>query len=147
MRTLAIVSWATLIVATGCLDLRDFNGAWTGVRVGDAPALRVGFGDEVTAVLVIERAALRGLQARLTTNDDVFVDAVIQPIPGAEADVLAGVTFDGAPSRVYLSFVTAADGGGPALVVVAMYDDARIELRVLRGGSVPLYGIFSLKRS
>lgn len=146
MRTLVFVLWATLLAASGCLDLRDFNGLWTGARVGTAPALRVGFGDSVTATLAIERVTLNGLTARLTTSDDVFADAVIQPIPGAEADVLAGVTFDGAPSRVYLSFVTTADGGGPALVVVAMYDDSRIEMRVLRGGSAPLYGIFALKR-
>jgi hypothetical protein len=29
-------------------------------------------------------------------------------------------------------------------VIVALYDDRRVEVRILRGGSAPLYGIFAL---
>ena len=41
----------------------------------------------------------------------------------------------------------ATDGGGDALVVVSLYPDDRVELRVLRGGPSPLYGIFALRHT
>ena len=58
--------------------------------------------------------------------------------------MLSGITFDGSPSRVYLAFVAIPDGGGEALAVIALYDDKRVEVRVLRGGTQPLYAIFAL---
>jgi hypothetical protein len=133
--------------AAGCLDLRDFEGTWAGDRVGEAPELRVGMTDDASATLVIEEADLRSLRARLTVDNDVIDNALIQPIPGTQADVLAGITFDGAPSRVYLAFCETTDGGGDAMIFVALYNDERVEVRVLRGGSQPLYGIFVLERT
>ena len=136
-----------VLVATtllGCLDVRDFEGTWTGTRVGDAAELRVGFADEVGAVLVIEDADLRSLRAQLTLDNDLISAATIQPIPGSQADVLAGITFTGSPSRVYMAFASTSDGGGDATVIVALYNDSRVEVRVMRGGGQPLYGIFLL---
>ena len=46
--------------------------------------------------------------------------------------------------RVYLAFVTIPDGGGDAFAVIALYDDRRIEVRILRSGTIPLYGIYVL---
>ncbi len=138
-----------LVVATtllGCLDVRDFEGSWRGSRVGDAAELRVGFADEASAVLVIEDADLGSLRAQLTLDNDLIAGATIQPIPGSQADVLSGITFTGSPSRVYLAFAATSDGGGDATVLVALYNDSRVEVRVLRGGSQPLYGIFQLWR-
>lgn len=138
----------TLLVALGaCTDVRDFEGRWSGTRVGEAAPLRVGHDDTVGAELVIERASLSDFRARLTTADGRFTDAVIEPIQGAEADVLAHATFDGSPARVFMAFASTGDGGGDALVIVALYDDPRVEVRVLRGGPTPLYGIFLLSRS
>ena len=54
------------------------------------------------------------------------------------------MTFNGGPIRVYLAFVPVTDGDGDAMVMVALYADDRIELRVLRGGPKPLYGIFEM---
>lgn len=130
----------------GCIDIRDFAGTWSGPRVGDAPALRAGFDASATATLVIDRVDLDTLNARLTTSGDELVDAEIRPIPGAEADVLAGATFDGSPARVFFAFAATEDGAGDALVVVALYDDGRVEVRIARGGDVPLYAIFALDR-
>lgn len=145
------VSFATVclclgLAASGCHDIRDREGTWTGERVGQAAALRVGMADQVRATLVVEEASLSWLRARLTTDDDVFRDALIQPNPGAEADVLAGMSFDGSPLRVFLAFVETTDGGGAATCLVALYPDERIEIRVMRGPPVPLYGILVLER-
>ena len=58
--------------------------------------------------------------------------------------MLSAITFSGSPMRVYLAFVPLSDGGGEALAVIALYDDPRIEVRVLRGGAQPIYAIFAL---
>jgi hypothetical protein len=138
-----IVRWATLVLLTlvGCNDLRDFRGPWRGSRIGvDGSALRVGLG--TTAALSIDQIDAHGLRARLAV-EGLLPETEITSLPGAEADVLAGITFSGAPLRVYLAFAPVPDGGGEALVVVALYDDRRVEVRLMRG-SAPLYGIFAL---
>lgn len=131
-----------LVTLLGCNDLREFRGDWRGPRVGDAPALRVGVGEGV-ASLTIDGIDGHGLAARLAI-EGLLPETPITSLAGAEADALAGITFGGAPLRVYLAFVAMPDAGGEALVVVALYDDRRIEVRLLRGGTAPLYGIFAL---
>jgi hypothetical protein len=147
------VRWATpvLLVLVACSDLRDFQGQWVGPRVGDARqpdmdanilAVNVLDGN---ATLWIDGIGSHSLAARLMV-DHLLPETALTPIPGAEADVLAGITFSGAPLRVYLAFVPIQDGGGDALTIVALYDDHRIEVRLLRGGpaKTQLYGIYTL---
>ena len=140
------VRWATLVllVLLGCNDLRDFRGSWTGARVGEAPALRVGAGE--SANLAIDGIDSYGLSGRLSI-EGLLPETSFTSLSGAEADVLAKMTFSGSPLRVYLAFVPIPDLGGEAFVFVALYDDRRIEVRVLRGGTQPLYAIFALTES
>lgn len=137
--------WATLVLLTlvACNDLRDFRGEWQGPRVGDAAALRQNLDGVEGARLAIDTIEAHGLAGRLAI-DGILPEAPFESLPGAEADALAGLTFSGTPLRVYLAFVAIPDGGGDALVVVALYDDRRISVRLLRGGATPLYGIFAL---
>lgn len=141
-----VVVAAAAIVLGACSDLRDFRGTWAGPRVGEAPVVRVGVGASASAQLAIDDLDLHGLRGQLTI-DGLVSAAAIESVQGAEADVLSGMTFTGAPLRVYLAFVAVADGGGDALALIALYDDRRIEIRVLRGGSRPLYAIFALTES
>jgi|SRR5688572_27772969 len=143
--TLAVAGLALGAVAAGCNDLRDFRGAWTGARVGEAAILRVGIPDAAQATLDITAVDLHGLTATLSVTGLVTA-APLEPIPGAEADVLAGLTYDGSPLRVFLGFVPVDDGAGEATAVVSLYDDDRVEVRLLRGGAAKLYGIFALER-
>ena len=133
------------IALAACNDLRDFRGPWAGARVGDTPALRVGVEGAARAALTVTAVDQHGLSGTLTV-DGVVDAALLAPLAGAEADVLADVSWGGGPLRVYLSFVATTDGGGDALAVVALYDDDRIEVRLLRGGARPLYAIFDLRR-
>lgn len=138
------VRWATLVlVLVACSDLRDFRGTWSGPRVGDARPLAVNVRDG-NAILSIDRVDSHGLAARLEV-DGLVPETPIASIEGAEADVLAGITFSGAPLRVYLAFAPVPDGRGDALAIIALFDDRRVEVRLLRGGATPLYGIFALR--
>ena len=146
--TLRPVRWATLclVLAFACNDVRAYEGTWSGKRVGDTPVLRVGVADDATATLAIDGIDTHGMRGHLTISG-LVTDAEVASVAGAEADVLSGITFNGSPQRVYLSFVAVPDAGGEALVVIALYDQTRIEVRVLRGGGVPLYAIFALAQA
>ena len=135
---------ALLVLAcAACNDVRQFRGAWSGPRVGDAPVLDVGIGSDATATLTIDTIDTHGFAGHLTIPG--LVDAAaITSLPGAEADVLSEISFTGSPLRVYLAFADASDGAGQLFVVTALYDDHRIEVRVLRGGTAPVYAIFAL---
>jgi hypothetical protein len=129
-----------------CSDLRDYRGDWHGHRIGDADEVKVGIPDVANAFLTIDQIDEHGLHGTLTIDGGVMAATPVTSIAGAEADKLAGMTFTGAPTRVFLAFVTPSDAatGGDALALVALYDDTRIEVRVLRGGTKPLYGIFQM---
>ena len=141
MRSLVLL----LVLASACNDVRGFEGTWNGPRVGSAAPLDVGVSMTSTATLAIDEVDLHGMRGRLSIKG-LVIDAPYTSVAGAEADVLSGITWDGSPARVYLAFFAIADGGGEALAVIALYDDKRIEVRVLRGGTQPLYAIFSLSQ-
>ena len=126
-----------------CNDVRDFRGTWQGPRVGDAPVLRVGVPANAHATLSIDQIDTHGFTGSLSI-DGLASGVFIQSVPSAEADVLAGMTWAGSPLRIYVAFFAVPDGQGDALAMIALYDDRRVELRVLRGGTTPLYGIFAL---
>lgn len=133
-----------LLALAACNDLREFQGEWRGSRIGDAPALRVGVEDAAGCSLTIDAVDKYGLRGRLTV-DALVTDAPIVSAEGAEADALSSMTFAGAPMRVYLAFADAPTGA--LTVLVALYKNRRIEVRVLRGGPAPVYGIFALEES
>jgi hypothetical protein len=134
------------LLVMGCNDLRDFRGPWEGPRVGESASVRLGASSTESARLLVQSIDTYGM-AGLLSIDDLVADAPVSSITGAEADVLSGLTFAGAPLRVYLAFVAIADGRGEALAVIALFESQRIELRLLRGGSAPIYAIFTLRES
>lgn len=137
-------SLLVLLALAGCNDLRDFQGEWSGSRIGDAPALRVGVDDAAQCSLTIDAVDKHGLRGRLTV-DSLIADVPIVSAEGAEADALASMTFAGSPMRVYIAFADAP--AGALTILVALYKTQRIEVRVLRGGQAPVYGIFALEQT
>jgi hypothetical protein len=132
-----------LVLVAACTNLEDFRGSWHGPRVGSAAVLHVGVAEEADATLSIDSVDKHGMSGTLAIDGLVPATAVTS-IDGAEADVLAGISFEGAPLRVYLSFVDVPDNNGQAFALIALYDDKRVEVRVLRGGTAPIYAIFTL---
>ena len=134
-------SLLVLLALAACNDLRDFQGEWNGSRIGDNPVVRVGIPETAQCSLTIDSVDKHGLRGHLTV-DSLVTDAEIVSAEGAEADALASMTFAGSPMRVYVAFADAPDG--PLTVLVALFQNDRIEVRVLRGGAAPVYGIFAL---
>ena len=125
------------------LDEYAVETALTVKEAGDAEVTVLTVGPGTDATLAIDHIDRHGLHGELTVTG--LVDhAAFDSLPGAEADVLSDMTFGGSPLRVYLGFVAVADTGGEALALVALYDDHRVEVRLMRGGTVPLYGIYAL---
>lgn len=141
VRALLAVAMITL---GACTDVRGYDGRWSGPRVGDAPALQLGVAHDATATLTIAQVDRLGLTGTLDVTG-LCAGAAVAPLAGAEADRLASLTFDGAPLRVYLANVATVDGGGDALAMIALFDDRRVEVRLIRGGGRPVYAIFDLR--
>jgi hypothetical protein len=136
----SIVVWAL----AACTDVRDFEGVWHGPRIGSSPVVTVGVGSNATATLTIVTVDDHGLSAGLAV-DGVMAGSTFVSVPGAEADALAATTFTGSPLRVYFAFADVDDGDGQALVLVALFQSRRVDIRVLRGGNSPIYGVFTLQ--
>ena len=126
----------------GCNDLRDFSGTWQGHRVGDDPVLRVGVSATAMATMTVEQSDLHSFRALLAI-DGILDPTEITAIQGVEADALSDLTFAGSPLRVFLAFVPMTDGNGDAVAVIGLFDDHRIDVRVMRQGASPLYAIFA----
>nr|HEX4318451.1 hypothetical protein [Kofleriaceae bacterium] len=132
--------------AAACTDLRDYRGDWSGERIGSAAALDVGVATDASARLAIDSVDEHGLAGTLSV-DGMIGSATIQSLAGAEADALAGTTFTGSPLHVYFAFAALDDGSGQGLVLVALFPQQRVEVRVLRGNPAPIYAIFALQPS
>src|SRR5262249_3500151 len=130
-------------LGAGCQDVRAYRGMWSGGVTADAN-LSAGFAATDSASLAIAALDLRGLAATLTLPP-WFADTSVESLPRAAGDALGELQVGRHALRSYLAFVE-AKSGPPALLVVTLLPDDRIELRVVRGTS-ELYGLFLLRRT
>jgi hypothetical protein len=131
----------------GCVDVRSFEGIWAGQIVSE-PAVRQGFSETVHADPVeLSNVDLQRLSAKLTLSDGSFSESPLFPVVKVENDALSSLTFDGRPLRTYLLFapLTSEPDGWPAHVVISLFADDHVELRVFRGND--LFGVFHLDRT
>lgn len=132
-------------LAGACTQLDDFTGTWTG-SVVHPEAVRAGFSEHATASLSLEVLDVAEATGSLTTDatDEGRFDAAPLTRPRwLSSDALSTLAFDGADFANYLFFARPARGD-PALVVVSLDPEDRIELRILRGED--LFGVFELTR-
>jgi hypothetical protein len=132
--------------SASCVDLRDFEGTWSGSIVAEE-AVRQGFAPDVRATaLSLADVDLRGMTADLTTSDGKFGQSRLQLVRRAESDALATLRFDGSPLRTFLMFspLSSESAGSPAWFFISLFGDDRVELRVIRGND--LFGVFDLRR-
>ena len=137
-----------LLAATGCADVRDYKGTWTGTVVSSTH-LRRGFDSGTPLTITLTRIDKTSIEGRVTIPASAaglaaFTDAELQPLEAARNDVLGELTFAGDPLATYLYFIAPDDPAEEhALVLVSAHAGERLELRVLRHD---LYGIFRLSR-
>ncbi len=142
-RGVAAVLGLSFLFAAGCVDMRAFEGRWTGSIVAEA-AVRQGFSEDARVELLeLSNVRLQGLTAQLTTSDGKFDRTTLSRITKAAGDALASLSFDGDPLRSYLLFAKPADADQAALMVLSMFGDEHIELRVISGNE--LFGVFYLR--
>jgi hypothetical protein len=126
--------------------VREFAGLWSGEVVSE-PAVRVGFEVGTAAdPLALSDVYLSELQATLSTSDGRFQDTALVPVTRYGADAFSSLTFDGNPMRTYMLFggLASETNGCPALVLISLFGDDHVELRVIRDNE--LFGLFHLKR-
>jgi hypothetical protein len=129
----------------GCVDVRSFAGDWAGAVVSE-PAVRQGFAPDARVELTLKEVDLQGVTANLSTSDGRFAGSRMTRVIKAANDAIASLTFDGAPLRTYLLFaaLAAEPEGVPASILISLFGDDHIELRILRGND--LFGVFNLGR-
>jgi hypothetical protein len=140
-RTIVFLALSALL-ATGCEDLRQFTGQWSG-PISPDPNQQHGFDATARMDATVGSVSRYGIDLTLTlpgaTDPSRF-----ELIRYAAQDVLADMRLPGDPLRTYLGFIRTA-GQDSILTVVSLYAEARIEVRLIRGTETT-YGVFMLVR-
>jgi hypothetical protein len=154
----ALLTIAAGALAVSCIDLDSFDtdpGECYSGKIVAADFVRQGFDEEVALSLTIDAGALadgRGDAGRVWTDDGLFDGAAVAQMSQLVNDSLSELQFPGGRIRNYLAHATATDGG-PAMVVVSLMENERVEVRVMRPPvadvpeMTPLFGIFQLTRN
>lgn len=131
-------------LAGGCLDVRDFEGSWSGDIISEA-SVRQGFTAAARVdELELSQVDLNRLSATLTTSDGKFKNSRLTRVIRYTADPMASMSFDSNPVRSYLHFAPLANEtrGCDAMVLISLFGDQHVEMRVIRGND--LFGVFKL---
>lgn len=157
---LGIVAAASLPLAA-CRDVDDFStkpGESYCGNVVEGPFVRDGFGPTVRMRLRFDAAALQTGPGGITTDDGIFTEARLAPIPQVFHDPLATLSFGEGRRRslVYTVTPTREAGGAPLTAVVSLMASGDVEVRLLRAAdpaatSLPslaasYFGVFPLSR-
>ena len=130
----------------GCLDVRNFEGSWQGAVLGE-DAVRQGFarGTEVSP-LKLQDVDLHRVSATLTTSDGKFSQTTLSRVSKYSNDTLSEMVFEGTDVRTYMFHARLEDepSGCPAMVLISLFSDDHVELRVIRSND--LFGVFHLTR-
>jgi hypothetical protein len=132
-----------LALASGCEDIRRFNGSWAG-EISPDPVHQLGFGP--TAILRANLTAVSRTGVEMTIDLPERGGALpFEPIRRAAGDALGELRLDGEPLRTYLGYVR-VPGQESYLAVVSLFPEDRIDVRIIRGPD-ETYAIFSLRRA
>jgi hypothetical protein len=142
MHTLAWPLLVVALLAAGCEDIRRFEADWAGTVSAD-PAHRQGFPENAPMRVTIGAVSRRGLEATIVLPPEAPLPFL--PIAHASDDALGDLRLEGEPLRTFLGFLRPPTGE-PYLVVVSLFSEDRIDVRVIRGPD-EAYGVFALYRA
>lgn len=130
-----------------CEKLSERSGNYQGELV-PYDELRLGFAVGTTLDLEASFFDAHLLEGTISSSDGTFARSSLRRISKLANDKLGSFTFDGAGFTNYLYSAVVSAGpfaGREALVVISLYREARVEVRVILGAGA-LYGVFKLKR-
>jgi hypothetical protein len=148
-----------------CHDISSFSTASGGIYEGvvtPASFVRTGLGASVRMCVAIDTDQLQTAPGSISTDDGLFHQTPMRPIPEYWQDPLSTFNFgDGRIENVlYVAHGAATDAGlaGDAFVVLSFTTAGTIEARVLRGAPATsgsdavasptnLFGVFTLSRN
>ncbi len=147
-----------ILLSFGCSDLNEFSTKEGNIYRGSAIQgnfIREGFASdtELEMSFHVDRVEFQpdqygmGGPGLLQTSDGRFVNAPLEPITQLPHDHLSKLDFPGGRLRSYMFFAneTGLDKAY-AIVIISLMEDTKIEVRIIRGGNDPLYGVFSLNK-
>jgi hypothetical protein len=128
VRRTTVLAFAAL---AACTDVHGFQGTWS----------------TTGATLTIDRVDSHSIAGAITFAGGP-VSSPLRESVALQADALSTMTFAGSPLHVYLAYFDMQDNCGEALAVISLYENHRVELRVLRGMSTcrqeEVFGAYSL---
>ncbi len=152
---------ALAIAAFGCEDISDFStgpGESYCGQIVPGGFVRQGFAPGVRLRLHLDTDRLQKQPGDLATDDGLFRDAVLRPIPQLAHDTLSTLRFGEGRVR-NLVFGIQPEAGATAYVIVSLLQNDDVEVRILRGAppvegeQIPsadqgpeLFGVFPLTR-
>ena len=144
-----------------CKDVDDYSTkpdeSYCGAVV-QGPFVRDGFAPEVRLRLTFDAAAISSGPGAVTTDDGLFTDARLTPIPQVFHDPLATLSFGEGRKRsmLYALAPTREQGGAPVTAVLSLMEGGDVEVRLFRAGdatqtatpslAASYFGVFPLKR-
>lgn len=146
------------LAVVACTDLNDFStgeGKLYRGSIIQGKFVRNGFdiSTEIELTFRVDRVDQKpdsqgiGGPGILRTSDGQFKDAPLEPIAELPHDQLSKLDFPGGRLRSYLFFArTSGAGDEEALVVISLMEDSSVEVRILRGGEKPLFGVFKVDK-
>jgi hypothetical protein len=162
--------WSVVMAASAtllaCHDISSFSTASGGIYEGvitSASFVRAGLGTSVRMCVAIDTSQLQTAPGAISTDDGLFHETPLRPIPQFWQDPLS--TFNFGEGRIenalYVASGSAVDAGlaGDVVVVLSFMIAGTIEVRLLRGappmtvtgvataGPPNLFGVFSLIRN
>jgi hypothetical protein len=149
-----------LLVLAGCEDVSEFTTApgesFCGAIV-QGLSFRNGFGPGVRMRLNLDAEQLQQAPGILSTDDGLFVDTPLRPLPQLHHDALSTLQFGEGRVR-NLMYGVQPTAGSMGYAVVSLLENGDVEVRILRGappmpGEPPLalddphlFGVFPLTR-
>jgi hypothetical protein len=144
----------------GCKDVDDFTtheGEHYCGAVVAGPFVRDGFGPAVKLRLSFDAAAIAQGPGTISTDDGLFVDARLLPIPQVFHDPLSTLQFGEGQKRslLYALAPSGPAGGAPLSVILSLMENGQIEVRLFRAGdpktnepaqAASYFGVFPLAR-
>jgi hypothetical protein len=165
MRKTLLCAWAALVGLAGCKDIDRFSTdpdeSYCG-KIVSASIVRRSFPGAMCMRLTFDARSVTEEPGMLWTDDGMFANTPLRPIPELSHDPLLTFTFgEGREKNLLFAADPADPARGPAVtVIVSLMHSGEVEVRLLRGAGggpeppvspdagpnldgPPLFGVFS----